>query len=739
MREYRLFLLALSLALMLLLPSLPVARADDTATSIVDATITATYESGTSLHVTARMLVHQINDIFSDTYTQDQIEHNATSDDIVAIKLRLRDSLNHQLQTSFPDTQITPIGRPVYTIPYFTDEFTVNLTDAFFDAAPTINITTLVAGMLDSGADITYHYHLTSENGWNTTYLFTLPDTLQLRTASTENVTADHRQITWTVPNTNGTTPPTTATLALHATTPTTPPNTPERLTIDFALDTRTPASVSLTAHIQIHTLDLTAYHALPAFITGTTTIPADGLRLLADNHLLTYETIHNTTIQPLLDRLQPLLEASPFNQTLAFTFSWDQTTTTNCTPPYNTTHMDTEPAVTAQYRDPAVRLTIGTLTARAYFGLVNAGATATLTPTDLNFGIGLTSLGLPYTITLQLPQNITLDNQTTVHWNQTTTATGTLHSDVSPQPPYTMEKRSATIQIDLTKMDLNLPSLFTGKTELIATTTLTEDDALFILHTPPLIHLPSTMTLPYLNADAYRLCTEEGLLTPATQNDILASQQTAFESRLSTIFNGRTIKTLTNTKAYTNSLQWNGDIATMDDLVPIILATTADDATSVAASISLSPATFTIAPLHFTLPHLANTTTTYRLVFPPGQTLTTVDAAGQPYTKGTTSDDRAYVEFLFNDTNASMTTPVTCFLSVSPLYVLVLFLPLILVVVLLVILVIIILLIRKRRKGIPRQPRKKSKAKKEESEEPSGSEEAEDFYVPPPPSSRRR
>jgi hypothetical protein len=240
----------------------------------------------------------------------------------------------------------------------------------------------------------------------------------------------------------------------------------------------------------------------------------------------------------------------------------------------------------------------------------------------------------------------------------------------------------------------------------------------------------------------AYRLCREEGLLTANDQNKLLTTQQDLFENRVTTILNGRTSNAQTNTNTYTQSLQWNGDIATMDATSPIIISTYADDATPLAASLSISPAEFNFAPLHFTLPHTLNATATYRVIFPAGLTLSSIQTAGQPYSIGNTSTGRIYIEFAFNQTNQTLITPITCYLTATPIYVLSLFLPLILMIVLLIILIVIILLIRKRRKRMPHVPRQKKtkKAKKGEPEEDTGSQEAEDFYVPPaPPSSRRR
>ena len=741
MRAYRLPVIALCLCLSLLFPCfLPTSLAADTPTSIVDATITATYLSGTTLRVSSQMLVHRIDNIFGVTYDQDGIEHLASTDDMGAIKLRLRDSLDTQLRSSFPNAQITPLGRPVYAQPYFTDDYSVNLTSAFFAAPASVNITPFIAGMLDLGADVTYHFSLASENGWNSTYLFTVPSTMQIASATSDQVSPDNQQVTWVLTNYQGAIPQNTTQLSIRARNPTGDPNAPENISIGFDLDAHTPTTVALVTHLLIHTLDISAYNILPSYISHVTTLPADGLRLLAANDLFSWDAVRNRTIQPLIDRLQPLLEASRFNQTLAFSFSWDTETTTACAPPYNVSHMDETPAVSAQYLDSDVRLTIGNISARAFFGLVNAGANASITPNDLNFGSGLTGLGHPYTITLQLPQNITLDHQNPYDWSQTTGPSGQFYSDLQPTPPYTSEKRATLVQIDVAKMDLNLPTLFTGKTELVASTTLTQDESLYVLQTPDAIHFPSCLTLRFLNADAFRLCTEEGLLSSEAQTALLASNRALFESRVSTLLSGRSVKVLSNTKTYYGSLQWNDDIAAMDNHSPIILSTYADDAYSVGANFSLAPASFTISPLQFSLPHLANASATYRIILPAGLTLMAVNAFGQSYSKGNTSDDRQYLEFVFNESNQTIITPVTCYLSCSSLYVLSLFLPLILVIVLLVILVVIILLIRKRRKRLPHTPRKKpSKRKKDEEAESSGDEDVEDFYVPPPPPSSRK
>jgi hypothetical protein len=129
------------------------------------------------------------------------------------------------------------------------------------------------------------------------------------------------------------------------------------------------------------------------------------------------------------------------------------------------------------------------------------------------------------------------------------------------------------------------------------------------------------------------------------------------------------------------------------------------------------------------------NQTVTYRIIFPRGITVNASDSAGKPLIAGKTNDGRDYVELSFDAESATHSTVLTCVLTVSPVYVLGLFLPCILVFILLVVLVVIIYLIRKKRGGLRRGKKKLFEPEDNEPSDYGG----QDYYVPPPPPSTKK
>jgi hypothetical protein len=440
-----------------------------------------------------------------------------------------------------------------------------------------------------------------------------------------------------------------------------------------------------------------------------------------------------SNTIQPIEQHIKPILENSSFNQTLQFSFSWNTSSTTNCSAPYNLSHMDNTPAVQAVFTDPLVHLSLCGMPARAFFGLINAGADATISSSDMNFGQGLEAASWPTTFLLRLPANITLDGKNTYIWNRTTPLTGAFSSNIQPSPPYTTEQVSTLIVIDIAKMDLNLGSIFTGKTELTASTKLREDDLLSVIRWPSEFPRASKINLTYVNADAFRLCTEEQVFSGPLLDLFLSEKKDVFQQRASGIIHGLAVKGATDRKAFSDSLLWDGDISAMDALVPVVVSSYASQVYSVGFSMSLWPATLTISPQSFNIQGIGdNQTITYRFIFPKGISVNASDSAEAGVNTGKTQDGRDYVELLFNGGN--QTSTLTCVLSASPVYVLGIFLPCLLVFVLLIILIVIIYLIRKKRGGLRR-----GKKKLFEPEDNEPADEMPDYYVPPPPSSKRK
>lgn len=704
-----------------------------TSDSQVEATFTCTFYSGSQLAVHAQMLVNRIDNVYDKSYDRQTIESISNSDPEVmgVIKQRLRDSVKEQLEAAFADAEVQALDRPVYTNPYFTDEFRVNLTTRFFAYTKPMNLTNFMSGVLDMGAVVSYHFNLTAHSGWNTTYMYVLPASLTLDFANTPMVNSENSQVEWDVRNGNGDAMPVAATLSMRAKNPTTPARDTEDISLELALDTRTVHEISLAEIVSARYINVRDYVTLPSFVTGLSILPADGIRLLIDNGLLTWNDLFTHTIQPIEQATTPILENSSFNQTLAFAFSWNTSSTTNCSTPYNITNMDSMPAVQAAFTDPNVQLRICGMPARAFFGLINAGANADISSSDVNFGQDLDAIRWPCTFLLRFPANITLDGKNTYTWNRTFPLAGAFSSDVQPNPPYTSEQVGILIEIDIAKMDLNIGSIFAGKTELTASTKLKEDDSLSVIRWPIKFFLSPKINLTYLNADAFRLCTEEQVFNGTQLNLFLSERKDLFQQRASGIIHGLAVKGSTDRKAFSNSLLWDGDISAMDSVVPIVVSSYANQVYTIGFNMSLWPATLFISPQRYTLQGLGNQTVTYRFVFPKGISVNASDSTGAAMNTGKTQDGRDYVELVFNAGNQS--SVLTCVLNASPVYVLGVFLPCLLVFVLLVILIVIIYLIRKKRGGIRRG---KKKLFEPEDNEPG---DMPDYYVPPPPSKRKK
>jgi len=702
--------------------------------SLIEATITCSFEAGSNLTVHAQMLVNKIS-VFDTVYDRQMIEGISSSDPYImgAIMFRLHESLKTQITTAFEGSQIDTVNKkPGYAAPYFTDDFRVILTPQFFAYSGAMNLSNFVSGVLDMGAVITYHFNLTAELGWNTSYVYMLPDALTLDFANTPMVNSENSRVEWQVNNWDGAAAPVVATLSARAKNPTTLAADSEDISLEFALDTQTVHDISLTETVIAKEINVRNYITVPSFVTGLSVIPADGVRLFIDNGLLSWNDVLVHTIQSIEQQITPILENSSFNQTLDLAFSWNASSTTNCSIPYNITHMDNAPAVQATFKDPSVRLQICGMHARAFFGLINAGAAATITSGDVNFGQGLEAVRWPCTFILRLPANITLGGTNTFTWNTTMPLAGTFASDVQPTPPYTNEQVNTLIEIEISKMDLNIPSIFTGKTELVASTKLREDDQLSVIRWPSDFTLSPRIALTYLNADAFRLCTEEQVFDGTQLNLFLSQKKDLFQQRASGIIHGLSVKGATDRKVFSNSLSWDGDISAMDAIVPVVVSSYANQVYSVGFNVSVWPATLSVSPQRFMLQGLGNQTVTYRIIFPKGITVNASDSLGNAVNTGKTKDGRDYVEMQFDTGNQS--TVLTCVLSASPVYVLGIFLPCLLVFVLLIILVIVIYLIRKKRGGL-----RKGKKKVFEPEDNEPASDMQDYYVPPPPSSKRK
>jgi len=384
---------------------------------------------------------------------------------------------------------------------------------------------------------------------------------------------------------------------------------------------------------------------------------------------------------------------------------------------------MDNDPPIKAEIIDQDISLTFYGMSSRAFFGLINSGGNANLSAEDINFGDDLNTIGLPYTVCLHPPKNITINKNNTQSWDQSNPISGEFISETSPK--YSNEDIQTYVEIDITKMDLDLPSFFTGKTKLTTTSNIKEETSIKVMHFPPEFSLSEKINLTYMNSDAFRLCTEENVFTPEEIEGYLTNKKIIFNTRLSNLLNNIEIQGVVDKAIFYDSLKWDGDIANMDAANPVKTSISSHNIYPVAFNISFWPPNISIVNQIFALTGIEEKAVTYKIIFPKGITVKVKETINKTVLQGQTKDERAYVEVSFAN-NEIETEKVECVLSASSLYLLGLFVPCLLSLILVIILIIIVFFIRKKRKG--------KKVKKEP--EPTGYEDQE-YYVPPPPSSK--
>jgi len=703
-----------------------VTTAEDAIENRVEASIDIELESATDLHLSATLDVNEIT-VFDTVYTKAEINTIATGNPEVlgAIKLRLRDLLKNQIKGTFANAGVTAaIQIPRYEGGLFHDEFTVNLTSAFFGMNDSINAHDFVNGVLDMDGIAAYTMTFQAEPGWNTTYTVILPNSMIFRNTTG---TVSGNRIEWKIRNWDGAHPSEQGWLSLQFVTPTTPKTASEDIALEFDVDASDVETTALAATVVARAIDIRNYGIVPDFITNLEIIPADGMRLFIANGFTSWNALYQETIDTIENSIVSTIENSSFNQTVDMLFGWDPKTTTNCSQPYNITHMDDESPIQATLTDDDVALQIVNLSSRAVFGLTNAGASGNLSTDDINFGDRLDEIGYAYDGFLHLPMNITLAGDNIYKWNASHPLSGTLVSDIAPS--YSDEEITIYVEIDITAMDLSVPSFFTGKTELTASTYTQENVNLYVTTLPEEFSLPEKLQMEYLNSDAFRVCTEEQVFRDEDINAFLAHKKQLFETRVSTLLNVKEINGRSDRNIFLNSLTWDGDLYNMEGSAPVIVSSNAHCIYPVPVNISAIPPSFNIFEQKFHLAGLEDSSITYRILFPNGITVEASDTLNKSIVSGETKDGQRYIELSFDVNETQDIDVVTCTFSASPLYVLGLFLPCILSLILVIILIIVLQIIRKKR------GKKKAIVREEEPTEEDGYE-GQDYYVPPPPSS---
>ena len=700
--------------------------AEDEIESKVNANFDIEFVTGTDLKISVTLDVDEIT-VFGITYDGSGIQTVANNDleTMGAIKLRLRQLLGGQIESSFEYASVTALNaKPTYENTEFHDEYGINLTSAFFGLNETVNSHDFINGVMDMGAVVNYTFNLQAEPGWSNTYMFTLPSSMDYK-RTTGSVNGN--KIQWDVKNRDGEHPNTLAELSIKLADPTTSGLETEDIQLEFVLDDRAGKQTILTTNILAKNIDIGDYDILPEFINELEVIPSDGVRLFIDNNFLSLEELYDKTIKIVEEKTISKIENSSFNQTLNTTFNWDADTTTNCSVPYETSNMDSSPPIRAIITDSNVDLQICGISSRALFGLVNAGAQANISANDVNFGDNLDNIGYQFTGTLYLPDNLYLNEKNIYNWNQNTPISGRFESDVAAS--YSNEKIDTLVEINVRSADLNLLSFFTGGTEMNFGLLLQETQDYGVTVVPSEFSLPEKVSLDYLNSDAFRLCVEEKIFGEDSIVAFLNNKNQLFENRLMNILKLSEIDGSVDRDAFDESLNWDEDIANMDAFTPVKVMSYTHSSYPVSFGLSFLPPKFEVSNQSFNFTGIKNRNVTYKMIFPHGITVVISDSLGKAAVKET-DDGREYIEIAFDTSESGLTDTVSCRIIPSALFIVGLFIPCILSLIVTIILVIVIYLVRKRRKI------KKGMIFGGGTEEFNGYKN-QDYYVPPPPSSK--
>ena len=697
-------------------------HADKEILNLVDAVFEVEFESGTELKLDITMDVRKITT--DKTYFGSEIG-SASQQELGAFRLKLYLMLESQLDEIFNFANLLNFTMPEFDGDSFKESLQIKLTNSFFKVNESINIDDFINGLLDMGAVIDYFFKLKAESGWNNTYNFIFPTEIIYNRTNT-NIIVGNNIIQWEVINGSGLQHSKLAEISLKYTNPTTHKISNEDIDILFELDTRNFNQTLFSANVLAKKISIKEYNILPDFITNLNFVSADGIRLLIDNGLLGWENFYNITIQPVLENILDEITHSPFNQTIDAIFLWDVNSTLNCTNPYDPSNMNCDPPIRVSLVDNDVNLKIFNISSRTLIGLVQAGANASLTPSDINFGQGLENLLHDYSGIIYFPKSISLEGSNPYNWTKDDPIMGEISSYSSPK--YNIEEKNTVLTIDISNTDLNLLSFFVGSPELNLGLSIDESQYYYVTKTPEEFSIPQKINLQYLNSDALRLCIEE-VFDPDDISSFLQNEKTFFENRIINILQCGEIDGYINDGIFEESLIWDGNVMDMDKNKPVTVPSYAHFSKAVPYDLSFLPPSMDISNITLNFTGLRNQNVTYKIIFPKGTNVMFTDSLKKASLKGT-EDGRLFIEIRFDKLDNGLTEVLTFKMIPSLLFVIGLFMPCIISLIVTILLVVVIYIISKKRKMKKSLPVETGDA---------NSYEGQDYYIPPPPPPRSR
>ena len=387
---------------------------------------------------------------------------------------------------------------------------------------------------------------------------------------------------------------------------------------------------------------------------------------------------------------------------------------------------MDYDPPIMASLVDNNVSLKIFNISVRALIGLVQAGANASISPDDINFGQGLENLSYDYSGVIYFPKSILLEGNNNYTWNKDSPIMGEIVSD-SPTK-YDKEEKSTVLTIDVSNTDLNLLSFFVGNPEMNLGLSLDESQYYYVTKLPEEFFIPEKIKLEYLNSDALRLCIEE-IFDPNDISSFLQNEKTLFENRIANILQSEEIDGYTNKGVFEESLIWDGNVIDMDENRAVTIPSYSHISQALPFDLSFLPPSMDISNMTLNFTGLRNQNFTYRILFPKGTSVMFSDNLNKAF-QGKTEDGRPYIEISFNNSDDGLTDVLSFKIVPSLLFIIGLFMPCIISLIVTIILVVVIYIISKKRK--------KKKALPVETGN-GNSYAGQDYYIPPPPPPKSR
>jgi hypothetical protein len=500
-----------------------------------------------------------------------------------------------------------------------------------------------------------------------------------------------------------------------------------EEIELEFELNCNYNHDTVLNMSIITNSIDINKFDIMPNFITNIDYIPSDGIRLFIENYFLTWDAFYNNSIKYFLDEITPKIENSSFNQTLDFSFQWDNNSTLNCSNPFDINNMDNSPPIKAIFSDNKIDLLIRGISSNAFFGIINSGGESNISSTDINFGNDFEAIDYKYSITLKLPNNINIDQENIYSWNESKINIGNITSNISDE--YSEEEIDTIIEMHFQTTDLNILSLFTGDTKLTFSLFITEIQNRNITRLPEYLNLPEKIDLKYFNSDVFRLCIDENIFENESVNKFLLSEVELFENRFENILSEMDIKAILDMKTFEGSLNWDKDISHMRNENPIKISSYSNIAYSLPFNFKLFPPSLNINEQNFTFSGIKNHNVKYKINFPKGIKIELLNQTDR-IILNKSENDEYFVEISFNKNESVLSEMVSFNLKPSFVFLISLFIPCIISLIIAIILLLIVFLLRGKRK-------KNKGVLSESSKQINDDYKDKEYYIPPPPSTK--